>query len=85
VDDGTGDQNSALARELRRAVELSAARYDFGWETNFPRTRGINHVVQVVLRPGDQMSFVSESIGPDDKGGVRLTPLAHLKASTAYY
>ena len=22
------------------------------------------------------MSFVSESIGPDDKGGVRLTPLA---------
>ena len=48
---------------------------DFGWETNFPRTRGINHIVQVVHRPADQISFVSESIGPDNKGGVRLTPL----------
>jgi hypothetical protein len=49
---------------------------DFGWETNFPRTRGINHIVQVVHRPADLMPFVSESIGPDNKGGVRLTPLA---------
>jgi hypothetical protein len=49
---------------------------DFGWETNFPRTRGINHIVQVVHRPADRIPFVSESIGPDNKGGVRLTPLA---------
>jgi hypothetical protein len=48
---------------------------DFGWETNFPRTRGINHIVQVVRRPADQIPFVSESIGPDDKGGVRLMPI----------
>lgn len=47
----------------------------FGWETNFPRTRGINHIVQVVRRPADQMPFVSEAIGPDDKGGVRLMPI----------
>jgi hypothetical protein len=46
-----------------------------GWETNFPRTRGINHIVQIVRRPTDQIPFVSEAIGPDDKGGVRLTPL----------
>jgi hypothetical protein len=49
---------------------------DFGWEINFPRTRGINHIVQVVRRPTDQIPFVSESIGPENKGGVRLTPLA---------
>jgi hypothetical protein len=60
----------------RYFATLSAGRYDFDWETNFPRTRGINHVVQIVHRPGDQMSFVSESIGPDDRGGVRLTLLA---------
>jgi hypothetical protein len=45
---------------------------DFGWETNFPRKRGINHIVQLVRRPADQIQYVSESIGPDDKGGVRL-------------
>jgi hypothetical protein len=47
----------------------------FGWETNFPRTRGINHIVQVVRRPADQMPFVSEAIGPEDSGGVRLMPI----------
>src|SRR5258708_9582202 len=47
----------------------------FGWEANFPRTRGINHIVQVVRRPADQMPFVSEAIGPDDRGGVRLMPI----------
>ncbi|SRR5258708_5457807 len=47
----------------------------FGWEANFPRTRGINHIVQVVRRPADQMPFVSEAIGPDDRGGVRLMPV----------
>jgi hypothetical protein len=46
-----------------------------GWETNFPRTRGINHIVQVVRRPADQMLFVSEAIGPEDSGGVRLMPV----------
>jgi hypothetical protein len=48
---------------------------NFGWESNFPRTRGINHIVQVVRRPADQVPFVSESLGPDDKGGVRLMPI----------
>ena len=46
-----------------------------GWETNFPRTRGINHIVQVVRRPADQMPFVSEAMGPDGKGGLRLMPI----------
>jgi hypothetical protein len=46
-----------------------------GWETNFVRTRGINHIVQMVRRPADQMPFVSEAIGPDDKGGLRLMPI----------
>jgi hypothetical protein len=63
------------AATLPRNATIGLNIGDFGWETNFPRTRGINHIVQVVHRPADQMSFVSESIGPDDKGGVRLTPL----------
>jgi hypothetical protein len=64
------------AETLPRNATIGLNTGTFGWETNFPRTRGINHIVQVLHRPVDQMSFVSESIGPDDKGGVRLTPLA---------
>jgi hypothetical protein len=64
------------AATLPRNATIGLNIGDFGWETNLPRTRGINHIVQVVHRPADQMSFVSESIGPDDKGGVRVTPLA---------
>jgi hypothetical protein len=48
---------------------------NLGWESNYPRMRGINHIVQVVRRPADHVPFVSESIGPDDKGGVRLMPV----------
>jgi hypothetical protein len=64
------------AATLPRNATIGLNIGNFGWETNFPRARGINHIVQLVHRPADQTSFVSESIGPDDKGGVRLTPLA---------
>jgi hypothetical protein len=61
----------ALARNATIGLDIG----DFSWTTNYPRTRGINHIVQVVRRPADQAAFVSESIGPDGKGGIRLMPL----------
>lgn len=45
------------------------------WTKNFPRLRAINHIAQVVRRPGDRAPFVSEAIGPENRGGVFLTPL----------
>jgi hypothetical protein len=69
----TGSEITAEALPYYATIGLDLG--SFGWESNFPRTRGINHIVQVVRRPADQMSFVSESIGPDDKGGVRLMPV----------
>ena len=69
------------AATLPRNATIGLNIGNFVWETNFPRARGINHIVQLVYRPADQMSFVSESIGPDDKGGVRLTPLGSATAT----
>ena len=46
----------------------------FGWQENYPRVRGINHIVQVLRRGADDAAFVSES-HPTGQGGVRLTPL----------
>jgi hypothetical protein len=60
------------AATLPRNATIGLDIGDFSWTTNFPRARGINHIVQVVRRPTDQIPFVSESIGPDNKGGVRL-------------
>ena len=68
--------SNITAATLPRNATIGLNIGNFGWETNFPRARGINHIVQLVHRPADQMSFVSKSIGPDDKGGVCLTPLA---------
>ena len=46
------------------------------WEQDAFRLRGIDHIVQVVRRPGDRARFVSESCGPEGQaGGVRMTPL----------
>lgn len=67
--------NTITAKTLPRYATIGLNMGDFGWEKNFPRTRGINHIVQVVRRPTDQTPFVSESIGPEGKGGVRLMPL----------
>lgn len=63
-----------------------------GWETNHPRPRGINHIVQVVRRPSDGAAFVSEALGFPKRRGVLLTPLgewldwskAWIKAGTVY-
>lgn len=63
-----------------------------GWETNHPRPRGINHVVQVVRRPSDGAAFVSEALGFPKRHGLLLTPLTEwldwaetwIKAGTAY-
>jgi hypothetical protein len=68
--------NDITAETLPRNATIGLNMGNIGWETNFLRTRSINHIVQVVHRPVDQTSFVSESIGPDGEGGVRLTPLA---------
>ncbi|WP_322029525.1 hypothetical protein [Paraburkholderia sp. J76] len=45
------------------------------WANNYPRRRGITHVVQVVRRPEDSAPFVSESFGGAVLPGVSLTPL----------
>ena len=42
---------------------------------NHPRPRGITHIAQVVRRPQDDASFVSESIGSAVPPGIRLMPL----------
>ena len=60
-----------LARNATIGLDIG----DFSWATNYPRTRGINHIVQVVRRPADQAALVSEAIGPDGEGGVRLMRL----------
>lgn len=45
------------------------------WATNYPRPRGITHVVQIVRRTDDGVPFVSEAQGWADPYGLRLTPL----------
>ena len=75
----TGSEITAETLPAYATIGLNLG--DFGWESNFPRRRGINHIVQVVRRPNDQAPFVSESIGPDDKGGVRLMPVSQWLAA----
>lgn len=55
----TGSEITAAALPDYATIGLNLG--NFGWESNFPRTRGINHIVQVVRRPADQVPFVSES------------------------
>nr|WKF59244.1 hypothetical protein HUO10_003753 [Paraburkholderia busanensis] len=45
------------------------------WASNYPRIRGITHIVQIVRRPEDSAPFVSESFGGAVSPGISLTPL----------
>jgi len=45
------------------------------WASNYPRPRGITHIVQIVRRPEDDVPFVSESFGGSIPPGVNLTSL----------
>jgi hypothetical protein len=64
------------ASALPRIATIGLNLGTFGWEGNRPRTRGINHVVQVVRRPGDDVAFVTEAVGLEERCGLFLTPLA---------
>jgi hypothetical protein len=59
---------------LPRNATIGVNEGYFSWQENYPRLRGINHIVQVLRRAPDDAAFVSES-HPSGKGGVRLTPL----------
>jgi hypothetical protein len=48
----------ALARNATIGLDIG----DFSWTMSYPRTRGINHIVQVVRRPADQAGFVSRPV-----------------------
>lgn len=69
--EGRGITATALPRCATIGLDIG----DFAWTANFPRLRGINHIVQVVRRPTDPAPFVSESIDAGSKAGIRLTPL----------
>ena len=63
------------AASLPRNATIGVNEGYFAWQENYPRLRGINHIVQVLRGPADDSAFVSES-HPSGEGGVRLTPLA---------
>ena len=76
---------------LPRNATIGVNEGYFSWQENYPRVRGINHIVQVLRDPFDDAAFVSES-HPSGQGGVRLTPLAdwlnanapHIQAGRAW-
>mgnify|MGYP001231026927 CR=1 FL=1 len=63
------------AQNLPRCAAIGIKQGSPEWAKNFPRSRGITHIVQVVRRPTDSAAFVSESLGRDEPKGIRLTPL----------
>jgi hypothetical protein len=63
------------AASLPRNATIGLNEGYLSWQENYPRLRGINHIVQVLRRPTDGAPYVSES-HPGGSGGVRLTPLA---------
>ncbi len=69
-------EGSQLTLErLPRCATIALNEGCFSWQENFPRPRGINHIVQIVRRPDDDAPFVSESYSSHPPG-IRLTPLA---------
>src|SRR5262249_31464589 len=62
------------AASLPRNATIGLNEGYLAWQENYPRLRGINHIVQVLRRPPDDAAFVSES-HPSGACGVRLTPL----------
>src|SRR5262249_22010226 len=72
------------AASLPRNATIGINEGYFAWQENYPRVRGINHIVQVLRHPADDTAFVSES-HPSGQGGVRLMPLADwLNANASY-
>jgi hypothetical protein len=63
------------ARTLPRCATIGLKIGAPDWASNHPRLRGINHIVQVVRRYGDDAAFVSESFGGLVSPGICLTPL----------
>ncbi len=63
------------ALNLPRCAAIGIKQGSPEWAKNYPRSRGITHIVQVVRRPTDDAAFVSESLGRDEPKGIRLTPL----------
>lgn len=62
-------------RSLPRCATIGLKIGEPSWATNHPRTRGINHIVQIVRRPEDGAPFISESFGGGVLPGCTLTPL----------
>lgn len=55
---------------------MAEIRFNRGWRASAGAKENTKEQeVCPVLSPADQMSFVSEAIGPDDKGGLRLMPI----------
>jgi hypothetical protein len=72
------------AANLPRNATIGLNEGYLTWQENYPRLRGINHIVQVVHRPTDDAPFVSES-HPSGQGGVRLAPLGEWIEANAGY
>jgi len=70
------------AANLPRNATIGLNGGYFSWQENYPRSRGINHIVQVLPRLGDGAPYVSES-HPGGASGVRLTPLADWLSANA--
>ncbi len=62
------------AGNLPRYATIGLNEGHAGWESNRPRTRGINHIVQIVRRPSDDAVFVSESYGAAP-AGIRISAI----------
>ncbi|CAE6824971.1 hypothetical protein R69888_06291 [Paraburkholderia haematera] len=85
-----GRQISALS--LPRCATIGLKMGDPAWASNYPRPRGITHIVQVVRRPEDDAPFISESFGDSVSPGINLTPLGdwlalsqpHLRANEVW-
>jgi hypothetical protein len=68
------------AASLPRCATIGLRMGEPAWAANYPRPRGITHIVQVVRRPEDDAAFVSEAIGLAPSG-IRLTGLSDWLAS----
>lgn len=68
-----GEQVTAANLPRHAAIGIKQGAPE--WAKNYPRSRGITHIVQVVRRPADDAPLVSESLGWNEPQGIRLTPL----------
>jgi hypothetical protein len=76
------DGQDITADNLPRCATIGLKMGEPAWANNYPRSRGITHIVQVVCRPEDGARFVSQSFGGSVSPGISLTPLDEWLAST---